>query len=88
MILIFAFDFPPKIGGIHTYSYEIAKHFSEHEKIVVLTPHATGDDEIDQKLNYKIISYLLIISVFICFSIDYGINFLVRVCGVDILHPK
>lgn len=55
-ILLATNDFPPQVGGIQTYCYELAKNLSLlGEEIVVLTPGVEGDLEFDQKQNFSII---------------------------------
>ncbi|MBU4311007.1 glycosyltransferase, partial [bacterium] len=55
-ILLATNDFPPKVGGIQTYCYQLAKNLALlGEKIVVLTPGVEGDLEFDKRQNFKII---------------------------------
>lgn len=55
-ILLATNDFPPKVGGIQTYSYQLAKNLTFlGEEIVVLAPGVEGDLEFDKKQNFKTI---------------------------------
>ena len=56
MILIFTFDFLPKKGGIHTYSYELAKNLRDFGiDVMVITPASDGDLLFDKKQKYRTI---------------------------------
>ncbi len=55
-ILLTTNDFPPKVGGIQTYCYELARNLTSlGEEIVVLAPGVKGDSEFDGKQSFKII---------------------------------
>jgi phosphatidylinositol alpha-1,6-mannosyltransferase len=55
-LLIITDDFPPVIGGIQTYSYEMAKNLAYlSEDILVLAPKDEGWEEFDKKERFKII---------------------------------
>ncbi|HEA47489.1 MAG TPA: glycosyltransferase family 1 protein, partial [bacterium] len=55
-ILLATNDFPPKVGGIQTYCYQLAKNLvSLGEKIVVLVPGVEGNLEFDKRENFRII---------------------------------
>lgn len=84
-ILLFTADFPPVVGGIQTYSYEIAKHLHElGEDVIVLAPKDNGYKEFDIKQDIKIIRkwlpsnyYLMVIISFfylIYYTKKYRVN--------------
>ena len=53
-ILLTTNDFLPKVGGIQTYCYELAKNLSSlDEKVIVLAPSAKRDLEFDKRQNFK-----------------------------------
>ena len=53
-ILLATNDFPPKVGGIQTYCYELARNLTSlGEEIVVLAPGVEGDSEFDGKQSFK-----------------------------------
>jgi len=55
-ILLATNDFPPKIGGIQTYCYQLAKNLAFlGEEIVVLAPGVEGNLEFDKKQNFQIV---------------------------------
>lgn len=55
-ILLATNDFPPKVGGIQTYCYELAKNLIPlGEEIVVLAPGVREDLEFDERQNFKIV---------------------------------
>ncbi|MCK4649151.1 glycosyltransferase family 4 protein [bacterium] len=55
-ILLATNDFPPEVGGIQTYCYQLAKNLASlGEKIVVLAPGVEGDLEFDKRQNFRII---------------------------------
>jgi len=55
-ILFLTDDFPPILGGISTYSYEITKSLKElGEDVIVLAPKDEGYKEFDENCNIKII---------------------------------
>ena len=55
-ILLATNDFPPRIGGIQTYCYELAKNLTLlDEEVTVLAPRVEGDLEFDKKQNFKTI---------------------------------
>lgn len=48
-VLILSWDFPPDIGGIHTYSYELAKNLSKNGvEVFVLTRKMEKDEMFDK----------------------------------------
>ncbi len=54
-ILLATNDFPPKVGGIQTYCYELAKNLTLlGEEVTVLAPRVEGDLEFDRKQNFRI----------------------------------
>lgn len=54
-ILLATNDFPPEIGGIQTYCYQLAKNLALlGEEIVVLASGVEGDLEFDKRQNFKI----------------------------------
>ena len=55
-ILLCTHDFPPHVGGIQTYSYEVARGLSSRgEEVTVLAPQAEGDREFDRRQDFKIV---------------------------------
>lgn len=55
-ILLATNDFPPKVGGIQTYCYELAKNLTSlGEEVTVLAPRVEGDLEFDKRQNFKTI---------------------------------
>lgn len=52
-IIIFSTDYPSLIGGISTYTYQIAKNLSHINRVVVLAPHFDGDSEFDRKQEFR-----------------------------------
>lgn len=55
-ILLATNDFPPKIGGIQTYCYQLVKNLALlGEEIVVLAPRVEGDLEFDKRQNFQIV---------------------------------
>ncbi len=55
-ILLCANDFPPAVGGIQTYSYQVAKNLSAlGEEVIVLAPHIKGDQGFDCRQSFKVI---------------------------------
>jgi phosphatidylinositol alpha-1,6-mannosyltransferase len=61
MILIFTFDFLPQRGGIHTYSYELAKNLRDLGiDIMVITPASDGDLLFDKKQKYVVMFFYLV----------------------------
>jgi len=67
-ILLATNDFPPKVGGIQTYCYELAKNLTSlGEEIVVLVPGTEGDLEFDKRQNFKIIRIKNKISLYFTF---------------------
>jgi phosphatidylinositol alpha-1,6-mannosyltransferase len=55
-ILLTTNDFPPKMGGIQTYCYEVAKNLaSAGEQIIVLAPRTRGDLDFDKGENFKVV---------------------------------
>ena len=61
-------DFPPKIGGIQTYCYQLAKNLTLlGEEVIVLAPGAEGDLGFDKKQDFKIIRGRKKISLYFTF---------------------
>ena len=55
-ILLCTHDFPPQVGGIQTYSYEVARELSSRgEEVTVLAPRTEGDLEFDREQGFPII---------------------------------
>ncbi len=52
--LIITLEYPPQIGGIASYTYNLAKHLPP-EDVVVYAPKMTGDADIDKKNPWKTI---------------------------------
>ena len=58
-LLIFTDNYPPQLGGIGTYAYELAKNLhAEGVEVIVLAPRVEGDKEWD--LREKFITYRLV----------------------------
>lgn len=58
-LLIFTDNYPPQLGGIGTYAYELAKNLhAEGVEVIVLAPRTKGDREWD--LREKFITYRLV----------------------------
>lgn len=57
--LLITLDFPPNLGGVATYYYNVCKNLPP-DKIVVLAPKQEGDAEFDKKQNFPIIRKNLI----------------------------
>ncbi|MDO8137900.1 MAG: glycosyltransferase family 4 protein, partial [Candidatus Brocadiales bacterium] len=58
-LLIFTDNYPPQLGGIGTYAYELAKNLhAEGVEVIVLAPGIKGDREWD--LREKFITYRLV----------------------------
>jgi len=67
-ILLATNDFLPKVGGIQTYCYQLAKKLTSlGEKIVVLAPGVEGALEFDKRQNFKIIRIRKKISLYFTF---------------------
>ncbi len=67
-ILLATNDFPPKVGGIQTYCYELAKNLTFlGEEVIVLAPGVKGNLEFDKKQNFKIIRERKKISLYFTF---------------------
>lgn len=48
-------DFPPDVGGIQTYSWELAPRLSDRsDRFVLLAPSRPGDAEIDAELDFPV----------------------------------
>ncbi|NOX97220.1 MAG: glycosyltransferase family 4 protein [Nitrospirae bacterium] len=55
-ILLCTHDFPPQVGGIQTYSYEVARGLSSWgEEVTVLAPGTEGDIEFDREQVFPVI---------------------------------
>jgi len=55
-ILLCTHDFPPQVGGIQTYSYEVARGLSSRgEDVTVLAPRVEGDLEFDREQSFPVI---------------------------------
>ena len=52
--LLITLDFPPNLGGVSTYYYNIFKNLPA-DKVVVLAPNQKGDDEFDIKQHFPIL---------------------------------
>lgn len=67
-ILLATNDFPPKVGGIQTYCYELAKNLTSlGEEVIVLAPGVEGNLEFDKKQNFKTIRIKKKISLYFAF---------------------
>lgn len=48
-------DFPPDVGGIQTYSWELARELSRRTKeLEVIAPHQSGADAVDQRVEFRV----------------------------------
>jgi len=55
-IVLIADDFPPQVGGIQTYSCELARALVElGEEVAVCTGREAGSQEVDERLPYPVI---------------------------------
>ncbi len=55
-ILLCTHDFPPQVGGIQTYSYEVARGLSSWgEEVTVLVPQVEGDLQFDKTQSFKVV---------------------------------
>ena len=52
--LILTLEYPPQIGGVASYTYNLANHLSG-EDVVVYAPKMAGDLEFDKKNTWKTI---------------------------------
>ena len=52
--LILTLEYPPQIGGVASYVYNLAEHLPP-EEVVVYAPKMAGDAEFDKKNNWKVI---------------------------------
>ncbi|MDD5043298.1 MAG: glycosyltransferase family 4 protein [Patescibacteria group bacterium] len=62
-ILLITLEFPPQIGGIANYLYNIFSHLPE-DRICVLANKISGDKEFDKRQNYKIYRKKLLYKIF------------------------
>lgn len=73
-LLMVTQDFPPDTGGIQTYSYSHANHFTEKcEWFGVICPDKKNADNIDRKLHYPV-KRLKIRNDFLLFSLLKNLN--------------
>ena len=52
-LIIFSTDYPPLIGGISTYSYQLARNLVKMNRVTVLAPHAPGDRAFDARQPFQ-----------------------------------
>jgi phosphatidylinositol alpha-1,6-mannosyltransferase len=54
-LLMVTQDFPPVVGGIQTYCYELARRFAVAcERLEVVAPADRGHEEVDRELPYRV----------------------------------
>ena len=54
-VLFVSQDFPPDVGGIQTYSWEISRRLASRvEEAVVVAPRRPGSEIIDRELNSRV----------------------------------
>ena len=54
-VLLVTQDFPPMVGGIQTYCFELAQRFAQAcERFEVVAPADEGHEEVDRALPYKV----------------------------------
>jgi len=56
-LLLLTHEFPPYMGGVSSYAYEMAKEASLLYDVTVLAPNYDGENNDDAKENFKIIRY-------------------------------
>ena len=55
-LLLITQDFPPDIGGVQTYAYELARRLAERcEALAVIAPALPGDDAVDARLPCEVV---------------------------------
>jgi phosphatidylinositol alpha-1,6-mannosyltransferase len=52
--LILTLEYPPQIGGVASYTYNLAKYLATQE-VVVYAPKMAGDAEFDKKNSWKVV---------------------------------
>ncbi|MEE9383706.1 MAG: glycosyltransferase family 4 protein [Nannocystaceae bacterium] len=54
-LLMVAQDFPPELGGIQTYAWELARRFARScRRFAVVAPHVAGDTAFDATCSFRI----------------------------------
>lgn len=54
-LLITTFDYRPRLGGVATCTYELARGLTEHFKVIILAPSFPGDEVFDAQQPFKTI---------------------------------
>jgi phosphatidylinositol alpha-1,6-mannosyltransferase len=55
-ILFYTKEFPPEVGGIETYTYNVAKRFHQFgHNVVVVVRHMDGDEEFDRQQSFEVV---------------------------------
>ena len=55
-LLIIAQDFPPEVGGVQTYAYELARRLAQRcEAVAVIAPAQPGDEAVDATLPCEVV---------------------------------
>ncbi len=62
--LIISLEYPPKIGGVATYSHQFAKNFNP-EEVIVLAPHYKDAKIFDEKEKFKTIRKNMLWPIFV-----------------------
>jgi phosphatidylinositol alpha-1,6-mannosyltransferase len=52
--LLVTLEFPPQIGGIASYTYNLASHWPEDSELIILAPKMKGDIEFDSQNKWKV----------------------------------
>ncbi len=54
-ILFYTKEFPPEVGGIETYTYNVANYFAKFgHNVVVAVRHMPGDAEFDRRQRFRV----------------------------------
>ena len=55
-LLLISQDFPPDVGGVQTYAYELARHLADRcEEVVVIAPALPGAEAVDASLPCEVV---------------------------------
>ena len=84
--LIFSTDYPPLIGGLATYSYQIAKNLSKLEEVIVLAPYYKKSRGFDKKQNFSTIRIINIWGIRELLFLIYLVCFIKRHRPAKILN--
>ncbi len=58
-LLLITQDFPPEVGGVQTYAYELARRLADRcEEVAVIAPALPGDDAVDARLPCEVVRVL------------------------------